>query len=142
MKKSAEVINEMMTCTCVTDRDFDQEVLESDTPVLVIFGAPWCGTCHIIAPAIKDFASSYKGKVKICKMDIDENKKVAATYGIREVPTLLFFSRGSVVDHIFGAVPKRVIESKLRAMVKAGRGSRTKKSIQRSEVLEEKGGVS
>ena len=88
------------------DATFDQEVLKSDTPVLVDFWAVWCGPCKAIAPAVDEIAKEYKGKLKVGKVDVDHAQQVAQRYGIRSIPTLLVFKGGRVVDTIVGAVPK------------------------------------
>jgi thioredoxin 1 len=94
-----------------TDDNFQSEVLESQHPVLVDFWAAWCGPCRMIAPMIEELASEYDGKVKIGKLDVDNNQRVAMQYGIRSIPALLVFKGGKVVDQIIGAVPKgRVVE--------------------------------
>jgi thioredoxin 1 len=85
------------------DSTFDQEVLKSDTPVLVDFWAVWCGPCKAIAPVVEDLAQKYKGKLKVAKMDVDENQAVAQQYGIRSIPTVLFFKGGRVVDTVIGS---------------------------------------
>lgn len=84
------------------DSTFEQEVLKSETPVLVDFWAVWCGPCKAIAPVVEDLAKKYKGKLKVAKMDVDENQVVAQQYGIRSIPTLLFFKGGRVVDTVMG----------------------------------------
>jgi thioredoxin 1 len=95
----------------LTDENFQTEVLESQHPVLVDFWAAWCGPCRMIAPMIEELASEYDGKVKIGKLDVDNNQRVAMQYGIRSIPALLVFKDGKVVDQIIGAVPKgRVVE--------------------------------
>ncbi|HTT72517.1 MAG TPA: thioredoxin [Anaeromyxobacteraceae bacterium] len=88
------------------DGTFEQEVLKSDTPVLVDFWATWCGPCRAIAPAVDDLAREYKGRLKVAKLDIDSHQAVPQKYGIRSIPTLLVFKGGRVVDTIVGAVPK------------------------------------
>lgn len=97
-----------------TDQNFDQEVLKSDKPVLVDFWAVWCGPCRMIAPVIEELANDYDGKAKIAKLNVDENPQVSMKYGIRSIPTLLIFKNGEVVDQIVGAVPKNVIDGKLK----------------------------
>jgi thioredoxin 1 len=94
----------------IGDGDFSQEVLQSDTPVLVDFWATWCAPCRAIAPAVEDLASQYKGKVKFTKLNIDDNQDTPQQYGIRSIPTLLVFKGGKVVSQIVGAVPKSKIE--------------------------------
>ena len=97
----------------VTDNDFDQEVLESETPVLVDFWAEWCAPCKMVAPVIDDLAEEYEGKIKFTKVDVDVNPQTAMKYGIRSIPTLLVFKGGSPVDQVVGAVPKAVIKKSL-----------------------------
>ncbi len=99
----------------VTDENFKEEVLSADVPVLVDFWAEWCGPCKMIAPAIQELASEFEGRVKVGKLDVDNNQQVAAQYGIRSIPSLLIFKNGDVVEQIVGAVPKNVIQSKLEA---------------------------
>ena len=99
------------------DATFEQEVLKSDTPVLVDFWAVWCGPCKAIAPAVEQLATEYKGKVKIAKMDVDEHQRVPQQYGIRSIPTLLLFKGGRVVDTIIGAVPKSKLEDAVKKAI-------------------------
>jgi len=101
----------------VTDDTFTAEVLEADTPVLVDFWAAWCGPCLMIAPTVEEVAQDYEGKVKVCKMDVDQSQKYAAQLGIRSIPTLLVFHGGKVVDQVIGAVPKEQITEKLDAVL-------------------------
>ena len=98
------------------DSTFDQEVLKSDLPVLVDFWAVWCGPCKAIAPAVDDLAKRYKGKLKVGKMDVDDQQAVAQQYGIRSIPTLLVFKGGRVVDTIIGADKARLEESVKKAV--------------------------
>jgi thioredoxin 1 len=97
----------------VTDKNFETEVIQSSTPVLVDFWAVWCGPCKMIAPAIEEMASKFSGRVKVAKMDVDSNQATATQYGIRSIPTLLIFKGGKVVDQVVGAVPKAEIEKRL-----------------------------
>jgi thioredoxin 1 len=97
-----------------TDFNFEQEVLKSDTPVLVDFWAPWCGPCRIVAPVVEELANEYNGKLKVVKVNTDENQNVAITYGIRSIPTLGIFKDGRVVDAVIGAVPKKYLEERIR----------------------------
>ncbi len=98
------------------DATFDQEVLKSETPVLVDFWAVWCGPCKAIAPVVDDLATRYKGKLKVGKMDVDDQQAVAQQYGIRSIPTLLVFKGGRVVDTIVGADRTRLEESIKKAV--------------------------
>jgi len=98
----------MSTCK-VTDQDFEKEVLKSEIPVLVDFWAAWCGPCRIIAPIIDEIAKELEGKVKVCKMNVDENPVTPGKYGIRAIPTLIIFKNGEPVEVIVGAVSKSSI---------------------------------
>lgn len=100
----------------IGDGDFKREVLEAQEPVLVDFWATWCAPCRAIAPAVEDLATQYKGKLKVTKMNIDDNQDTPQQYGIRSIPTLLVFKNGKVVEQIVGAVPKAKLEA---AVVKA-----------------------
>ena len=97
----------------VTDSTFDQEVIKSDTPVLVDFWADWCAPCKIIAPLVDELAEEYDGQVKFAKLDVDSNPQTAMTYGVRGIPTLLIFSDGQPVKQVVGAVPKSVLKKNL-----------------------------
>jgi thioredoxin 1 len=91
----------------VTDATFDEEVLASDTPVLVDFWADWCGPCKMIAPVLEQIAAEYSGKLTIAKLDIDANPKTPVKYGVIGAPTLNLYKNGEVVQQIVGAKPKR-----------------------------------
>ncbi len=95
----------------LNDQDFRREVLEAEGPVLVDFTAAWCGPCRALTPALEALASEYKGRVKVTKLDVDANQETPQQYGIRSMPTLLFFKQGKVVGQIVGAVPKARLES-------------------------------
>ena len=101
----------------VTDSSFDKEVLQSDKPVLVDFWAEWCGPCRMVAPIVKEIGSDYDGRVVVTKLDVDSNPEVSAKFGIRNIPTILFFKNGQIVDKQVGAVPKNVLISKLEALL-------------------------
>ncbi len=94
----------------VTDANFDQEVLKSDQPVLIDFWAVWCGPCKALSPIVDEVAASYAGKVKVAKMNVDQNQGTPGRYGIRGIPTLLIFKDGQVKEQIVGYVPKETIE--------------------------------
>lgn len=101
-----------------TDNNFKTEVLDSQLPVLVDFWAPWCGPCRIVGPVVEEIAKDYSGKLKVVKVNTDENQMVATQYGIRSIPTLGIFVNGKVVDGIIGAVPKQYLESKISPYIK------------------------
>jgi thioredoxin 1 len=98
----------------IGDGDFAKEVLQSEQPVLVDFWATWCAPCRAIAPAVEELATQYKGKVKVAKINIDDNQDTPQQYGIRSIPTLLVFKGGKVVEQIVGAVPKSKLEAALQ----------------------------
>ncbi len=97
----------------ITDANFQTEVLKSGTPVLIDFWAEWCGPCKMIAPVVEELANEYQGKLKVGKLDVDNNQQVAMQYGIRSIPTLLIFKDGKVVDQVVGAVPKKMLVEKV-----------------------------
>ena len=99
----------------ITDANFESEVIKSNIPVLIDFWATWCGPCKAIAPIVEDLAKEYDGKVKIGKVDVDDNQQTAIKYGIRSIPTILIMKNGKVNDTIVGAVPKAQIVQKLNA---------------------------
>ena len=100
-----------------TDQNFETEALQADKPVLVDFWAPWCNPCRMVGPIIEELAGSYAEKVKVGKLNTDENPAVASRYGIMSIPTVLLFEKGQIVDRIVGAVPKKEFERMLSAHV-------------------------
>ena len=102
-----------------TDANFQELVLGSDKPVVVDFWAVWCGPCQMVAPIVEELAGEYDGKLKVMKLNTDENPDVAGKYGIMSIPTLLFFRNGQPVEKVVGAVPKRVLKEAIDNLLKA-----------------------
>ena len=102
----------------VNNANFKQEALESGLPCLVDFWAEWCGPCHMIAPTIEEIAKDYKGKLKVCKLNVDQAPKTASEYGIMSIPTLAIFKDGKLVDKIIGVVSKEELISKIKPHIK------------------------
>ena len=103
----------MVHPTQITDDQFESEVIKSSTPVLVDFWAEWCGPCKAIAPTLEEIAGDYDGRLKVVKVDVDENHQSATQYGIRSIPSLLLFKDGAEVDRIIGALPKQQLMEKI-----------------------------
>jgi len=101
----------------VSDDSFEAEVISSDMPVLVDFWASWCGPCKAITPMIEEIATEYTGKVKVAKVNVDENPKTPGKYGVRGIPTLILFKGGEVVDQVVGAIPKSQLEELVAKVV-------------------------
>ncbi|MFK5959604.1 MAG: thioredoxin [Lutibacter sp.] len=99
----------------VTDVTFDEVVLKSDKPVMVDFWAAWCGPCRMVAPIMDQLTAEYEGKATIAKVDVDANQEFAAKYGVRNIPTVLVFKNGEVVEKQVGVAPKSVYEQKINA---------------------------
>ncbi len=102
-----------MSLLYLTDNSFKHEVLESELPVLVDFWANWCGPCRMVAPIIEELAKEYDKKIKIGKIDIDENPKTPTRYGVMSIPTLMFFKKGRVAEQIVGALGKAELKKKI-----------------------------
>lgn len=101
----------------VTDANFEQDVLKADVPVLVDFWAPWCGPCRMVAPIVSELAGEYDGRIKVGKLNTDENQRVAAAYGIMSIPTLLIFKNGTIAEKIIGAQSKQAITAKIESVL-------------------------
>lgn len=101
----------------LTDANFDELVLKSDKPVLVDFWAVWCGPCRMVGPIVEELSGDYEGKAVIGKVDVDNNPEISAKFGIRNIPTLLFFKNGEIVDKQVGAAPKQTFSAKLDALM-------------------------
>ncbi|MCE1198207.1 MAG: thioredoxin [Marinilabiliales bacterium] len=101
----------------VTDANFEEVVLQSDKPVLVDFWAEWCGPCRMIGPLVSELSDEYKGRAIIAKMDVDSNPGTAARFGIRNIPTILFFKGGEIADKQVGAVPKTILAAKIDGLL-------------------------
>ncbi len=101
----------------VTDDNFDEEIINSDIPALVDFWAEWCAPCKMVGPVVEELAQEYKGKIKIAKMDVDSNRRTPAKYGIRSIPTLIFFKGGDVAHTMIGAESKSNIDSELKKLL-------------------------
>ena len=100
-----------------TDKNFQEEALESSIPVVVDFYADWCGPCKMMSPVIDELAVDYEGRVKIGKVNTDENRGVASKYNVMSIPTIILIKEGQVVDQVIGAVPKTVLEQKINNML-------------------------
>lgn len=103
--------------TVVTDETFDAEIINSGKPAMVDFWAVWCGPCRMIAPHIEALADEYAGRAVVAKLDVDGNRQTAVRFGIQSIPTVLFFKDGKLADRVVGAVDRKVLADKLRALL-------------------------
>jgi len=101
----------------VTDDNFDDEIINSDIPAMVDFWAEWCGPCKMVGPVVEDLAKEYEGKIKIAKMDVDKNRQTPVRFGIRNIPTLIMFKGGDVVQTIVGAQTKSHLDEALKKLL-------------------------
>ena len=101
----------------VTDETFDAEIINSDIPAMVDFWAEWCGPCRMVGPVVEELAKEYQGKIKIAKMDVDQNRQTPTRFGIRSIPTLILFKGGDAAQTIIGAQPKSYIEEELKKLL-------------------------
>jgi thioredoxin 1 len=107
----------MSSSPAVTDASFEQDVLNSDVPVLVDFWAPWCGPCRMVAPIVDEIAKEFDGQIRVFKLNTDENPNVASQYGIRSIPTLMLFKAGQKVETVVGAVPKTTLQKTINKFI-------------------------
>jgi thioredoxin 1 len=103
----------------VTDQTFDAEVLKSAQPVLIDMWAPWCGPCRMVEPVLVKLSDKYAGKVKFCRMNVDENQKTPSQYRVMSIPNMLLMKNGKVIDTVVGAVPESALTPKIDALIKA-----------------------
>lgn len=101
----------------LTDNNFQKEVLENPQPVLVEISADWCGTCHIMAPVLEKLAAEFEGQIKFGRLDADANASTAKAYGMRELPTLLLFRNGQLVDYTMGVIARNALEARLATLL-------------------------
>jgi thioredoxin 1 len=104
----------MVHAVAVTDQNFESEVLQSNVPVLVDFWAAWCGPCRMVAPVVEEIASEYSGKLKVVKVDVDENQEISIRYNVQSIPTLMLFKNGAPVERLIGAYPKQSLLTKIQ----------------------------
>jgi len=100
----------------ISDKDFEQQVLKSSLPVVVDFWAPWCGPCRMIGPIVEKLSEEFKGKLKFCKVNVDENQQLASKYKVMSIPMLMFFKNGQL-DQSMGAVPEKTLRSKVQGLL-------------------------
>lgn len=103
-----------MAYTIVNEQNFQKEVLESEMPVMADFWAEWCGPCKVLGPIVEELSNDYSAKLKVVKINVDENNSLAGRFGIMSIPTLKFFKGGKIVGELIGAAPKPMIESEIK----------------------------
>jgi thioredoxin 1 len=103
----------------VTDQTFDAEVMKADVPVLIDMWAPWCGPCRMVEPVLKKLSDKYQGKVKFCRMNVDENQKIPSQYHVMSIPNMIFIKDGKVIDTAVGAMPEAALQGKVEALLAA-----------------------
>jgi thioredoxin 1 len=113
LSRRSKIMADNENLVTVTDDSFESDIINADQPALVDFWAAWCGPCRSVGPVVEELAGEYAGKIKVCKMNVDENKQTPTKYGVRGIPTLMLFKDGQVVDQIVGAVPKSRIQELL-----------------------------
>ena len=106
-----------MSEVIITEANFDKEVLQADLPVMVDFWAVWCGPCKVLSPIVEELAKDYEGKIKVGKVNVDENNALAGKYGVMSIPTLKFFKGGKVVGELIGAAPKATLEAQIKLLL-------------------------
>jgi thioredoxin 1 len=109
----------MAAVTEVSDSNFQAEVLEADTPVLVDFWAPWCGPCRMVAPVLEEIAGEREGALKVVKLNVDDNQQTAARFEVLSIPTMILFKHGQVAAKVIGAMPKKRLEAELEPALAA-----------------------
>ena len=117
LRQAEERVDLMSNAQAVTGKDFDEKVLKSDIPVLVDFWASWCNPCKMIAPHVDALAAEFEGKALVMKVNVDEEPEISTKYGIRSIPTLLFFKGGSVAQEVVGVQPKAVLADHLQKLI-------------------------
>ena len=121
----------------VTDQTFEEMVLNEDLPVLVDFWAPWCGPCRMVSPIVDEMATIYKEKVKVFKLNTDENPNTASLYGIRSIPTLIIFKKGQRLDMVVGAVPKSTLATTLEKHIDPEKENTEKENTEKENTEKE-----